>query len=169
MKLNDRRSRREATTSAPVFLSVFAVVVVIAVTITYLAFSGSLLATGTTSRETISYSQGTGSSSSCSPTGGKGFYVRLVAEKTGEPIQNVTVGGSPGLTCNGIETTTAIIWQAPTNSSGVASLNSAGSSWYVLTIQYSGNAYHFRVEMHQNQTTYVTVRLPSGNITTSFV
>ena len=103
----------------------------------------------------------------CLPKGGK-IYVRVLADKTGEPIQNATVRGSSGWTCDGTETSIPIPFQSPVNSSGFASLSDNYTSWFDINVEHSGQTCHFRADMYPNETTYVTVWLPSCSKTTTY-
>jgi hypothetical protein len=131
------------------------------------ASSGSTMHPPTTA--TNSSQVTTTQTSSCSPVGGKALYVRLVKDNTSEPIPNTWINYTEGYTCvdegGTTEVTTAIISGFQTNSSGIASLHTIYSSWYDLIVHYSGHTYSLRADMRPNQTTYVTVKLPSGDRT----
>lgn len=161
--MDERRSGRLAAKRTRLLVGA-AIVAVLALSLTYLILPGRAPIPAASPQ----VSMATTSSNSCLPLGGKGLYVRLVGDNTGKPIQNATIKGTPGLTCVDGETTTAIIWEPPINSSGFASLGANYSNWYKLTIEYSGNTYQLRAEIHQNQTTYVTVSLPSGKTAITF-
>lgn len=160
--MDQRQSGRRATTRTRLLVSAI-VVAVLALSLTYLILPGRA-PTPTTSQV---------ATSSCDELGGRGFYVRLVADNTLKPIENIKINGTRGYNCwsdgTTTTTTTALVFPFQTNSSGIASLSGANySSWYDLTFEYSGNTYHIRAEIHPQQTTYVTISLPSGKTAITF-
>jgi hypothetical protein len=132
-------------------------------------FSTTLHPSSTTS-SSVSSSQSVTTSTQvngCFPKGGK-IYVRVLVDKTGGPIQNATVIGSPGWTCDGTEISIPILFQSPVNSTGFASLSDNYTSWFDIDAEHSGQTCHFRADMYPNMTTYVTVWLPSCSKTTTY-
>jgi len=98
---------------------------------------------------------------------GKGLYIHVVTD-SGQPLNNTQVEiyyASP--ICPGIQVSiTGQILR--TNASGWTNHSLNGAGTYKFTIQHSSQQYDFVLEK-TNQTTYSTVRLPSGILTTVYV
>lgn len=97
-----------------------------------------------------------------------GLKVRVVRDSSGEPIQGLTIAGSPASICNGIATITSIALQAVTNASGWASIPIEGYkiSHMYLKFEYLSKSYNFTIPIKTNTTTFRTIHLPSGSVTT---
>ena len=99
---------------------------------------------------------------------GKGLYIHTVTDN-GQPLNNTLVAiyfASP--ICPGV--TISITGQLlRTNASGWTSYTLNGAGRYSFTIQYSSKQYNFSVLEKANQTTYATVKLPSGNLSAAYV
>lgn len=98
---------------------------------------------------------------------GRGLYIRTVTD-SGKPLSDTPIGiyyASP--ICPGItmDVTAQLLW---TNASGWANYNLNGAGAYKFTVQYASQQYGFGAVEKANQTTYVTVWLPSGNSTTAY-
>ncbi len=114
------------------------------------------------------YTSQTGSNSTCSQEKSSGFSLRAVEDAGGGPVEGIEVKASPATSCNGVETVTAILLQASTNSSGSVHFGGFYGSYYKVTIVYSGQTHSYTASMKTNQTTLLTVRLPSGSSEISY-
>ncbi len=83
-------------------------------------------------------------------------------------MEGVEVKASPATLCNGVETATQILLQAATNSSGIVHFEGFYGSYYNVTIVYSGQTHSYTAPMKTNETTTLTVNLPSGSSAVSY-
>ncbi len=99
----------------------------------------------------------------CNSTQGTGLYVTVLSD-AGQPIQGVQVGGTMvgqmngGMCYYGIGPYT-------TNSTGSVLITPNIGSYYLLTVQYQGKNYTAKAPIEPMLTTYVTLKVPSGNVT----
>lgn len=93
---------------------------------------------------------------------GTGFYVTVLSD-SGQPVQGAQVTGTRvgvgGSTCQ------QDIGTYVTNSTGSVLITPNIGSYYELSITYQGNAYAVRAPIEPMTTTYVTLSIPSGNVT----
>jgi hypothetical protein len=92
---------------------------------------------------------------------GSGFYVTVLTD-AGQPIQGAQVTGTSSPCQQDIGTYV-------TNSTGSVLITPDIGSYYQLSITYQGNAYAVRAPIEPMTTTYVTLSIPSGNVTISEV
>jgi len=104
----------------------------------------------------------------CHQESSDGFYLQAVQESGAGPMKGVEVKASPVTLCNGVETTTAVLLQAATNSSGLVHFPGFYGSYYKVTVTYSGQAYDYTAPMKTSKTTFVTIHLPSGSFETNY-
>jgi hypothetical protein len=104
----------------------------------------------------------------CHQESSDGFYLQAVQESGAGPMKGVEVKASPVTVCNGVETTTAVLLQATTNSSGLVHFPGFYGSYYKVTLTYSGQTYNYTAPMKTNKTTFVTIHLPSGSFETNY-
>ena len=107
-------------------------------------------------------------STTCQQEKSNGFYLRAVHDESGTPLEGVEVKASPTTLCNGVETIIAILLQAATNSSGLVQFGGFFGSYYKVTVTYSGQTYDYTAPMKTNETTFVTIHLPSGSYETNY-
>jgi|SRR5579862_2887882 len=107
----------------------------------------------------------TSTSITCSISGsGTGSYVTVESD-SGQPIQDVQVSGivvtqiSNGGTCP--QQNIGIFL---TNSTGSVLITSDTGSYYLLTMLYQGVNYTATAPIRPMQSTYVTLKVPSGNV-----
>jgi hypothetical protein len=99
---------------------------------------------------------------------GKGLYIH-VETGNGQPIDGAFVPiyfASPICPNVSVSVTEQIL---TTNATGWTNYTLDGAGRYNFDIQYSSKQYSFSVLEMTNQTTYATVELPSGNLTTMYV
>ncbi len=94
---------------------------------------------------------------------GKGLYIHVITDN-GQPLNHTLITiyyASP--ICPGITilVTAQLLW---TNATGWANYDLNGAGTYRFTVQYPSQQYSFSVLENVNQTTYATVKLPSGNL-----
>ena len=104
----------------------------------------------------------------CHQENSTGFYLRAVQDGSGAPMEGVEVKASPSTMCNGGETVTAILLQAATNSSGLVHFGGFYGTHYKVTVTHTGQTYTYTAPMKTNETTFLTIHLPSGNFETNF-
>jgi len=97
-----------------------------------------------------------------------GFALRAVQDNSAGQMNGVEVKASPTTLCNGVETVTAILLQAATNSSGLVQFGGFYGSYYKVTVTYSGQTYSYTAPMKTNETTFLTIHLPSGSFETNY-
>lgn len=108
------------------------------------------------------------SNSTCVITAeGTGFYVTVLSD-TGQPIQGAQVSGVRVTETNG-GACTQTISTFLTNSTGSVLITPNIGSHYLLTIQYQGRTFSAKAPIEPMQTTYVILRVPSGNVSISEV
>ena len=123
---------------------------------------------GVFSNSTETSSLATSTSSATSATcvisaEGTGFYVTVLSD-SGQPVQGVQVSGIRVTETNeGICTQTVGAYL--TNSTGSVLITPNIGSYYNLTVRYGGRTYAAQAPIEPMQTTYVTLRVPSGNVT----
>jgi hypothetical protein len=99
--------------------------------------------------------------------GGSGFYVTVLSD-AGQPIQGAQVSGTR-VTDLGTATCQQDIGTYVTNSTGSVLITPNIGSYYLLSIVYQGNTYAAKAPIAPMTTTYVTLKVPSGNVTISEV
>jgi hypothetical protein len=104
----------------------------------------------------------------CHQEKSNGFYLLAVQDSNAGLMTGVEVKASPVTLCNGVETTTAVLLQAATNSSGLVHFDGFWGSYYKVTVIYSGQTYNYTAPMKTNKTTFVTIHLPSGSFETNY-
>lgn len=95
-----------------------------------------------------------------SSNGGQTWRARL--------LEGVEVKASPATLCNGVETITQILLQATTNSSGLVHFDGFYGGYYKVTVTYSNQTYNVTAPMKTNETTFLTIHLPSGSFDTNY-
>ena len=96
---------------------------------------------------------------------GSGTYVKVESD-TGLPIQGVQVSGVIATDLNG-ETCRQNIGIFLTNSTGTALITQTMGSYYLLSILYQNRNYTATAPILPMQSTYVTLKVPSGNVSIS--
>jgi hypothetical protein len=94
---------------------------------------------------------------------GTGFYVTVLSD-TGQPIRGAQVSGERVTGTNG-GTCSQTLSILLTNSTGSVLITPNIGSYYQLTIQYQGKAFSTQAPIDPMQSTYVTLKIPSGNFT----
>ncbi len=92
---------------------------------------------------------------------GTGFYVTALSDAA-QPIQGAQVAGIRVTEVNG-NTCNRTLGTLLTNSTGSVLITPSIGSYYHLTIQYQGRTFSTQVPIEPMQTTYVTLKVPSGN------
>ena len=141
---------------------------VIGTAVLLVAASIYVYATGVTTQPASVLTSQTVNSSTCTQEKSGGFYLRAVQDASGGIIGGVEVKASPVTLCNGVETVTAILLQAGTNSSGMVHFEGFYGNYFKVTVTYSGQTYNFTAPMKTNETTSLTVHLPSGSLEVSY-
>jgi hypothetical protein len=104
----------------------------------------------------------TTASTECTISGeGTGFYLTVLSD-SGQPIQGARVTGTSSPCLQDIGTYV-------TNSTGSVLITPNIASYYQLSITYQGQSYTVKAPIEPMTTTYVTLRVPSGNVTISEV
>lgn len=98
---------------------------------------------------------------------GSALYIRITLDGAGTPVTNATVDATPVETCNGVNTTIAIIWHPPVNASGIATLNASGETFYSVTVNYGSQSYPFTAYIQSFPATCASLSVPSGSLTVS--
>jgi hypothetical protein len=103
----------------------------------------------------------------CNQAEGTGLYVTVLSD-TGQPIQGANVSGSMtgvvrGSRCN-LSTS-----GRDTNSTGSVLIAPDIGSYESLFVQYQGNIYTANAPIVSMTSTYITIMVPSGNVTVSEV
>ena len=83
-------------------------------------------------------------------------------------MNGVDVKASPATLCSGVETVTALLLQATTNSSGLVHFDGFYGGYYKVTVTHSGQSYSYTAPMKTNETTFLTIHLPSGDFETNY-
>ena len=105
---------------------------------------------------------------SCRQEKSNGLYLRALQDGSGMPLNGVEVRASPATLCNGVETVIAILLRATTNSSGPLHFGGFYGGYYKVTVLYSGRSYNYTAPIKANQTTLLTLHLPSGSSEINF-
>jgi hypothetical protein len=104
----------------------------------------------------------TSTSTECSISGeGTGFYVTVLSD-SGQAVQGAQVTGTSSPCQQDIGTYV-------TNSTGSVLITPSIGSYFQLSIAYQGSNYTVKAPIAPMETTYVTLRVPSGNVTISEV
>jgi len=74
---------------------------------------------------------------------GSTLYIRITHDGARTPVTNVTIDATPVETCNGVNTTIAILMQPPVNSSGIATLDASFDIFLSVTVHYGSQSYPF--------------------------
>jgi hypothetical protein len=99
---------------------------------------------------------------------GTGFYVTVVTD-TGSPVAGAQVSGSRITEYGSGGTCEQSIGSKYTNSSGTVLITDNMGSYNALTVQYQGKNYAISAPIVPMETTYVTLKVPSGNYSISEV
>jgi len=100
--------------------------------------------------------------STCHQEKSNGFYLQAIQDGSGARTKGVEVKASPATLCNGVETVTEILLQSATNSSGLVHFGGFYGSYYKVTVTYFSQTYNYTALIKTNETTFLTVHLPSG-------
>jgi hypothetical protein len=95
---------------------------------------------------------------------GTGFYVTVLTD-SGAPVVGAQVSGSRFTDGTCVQN----IGTQYTNSSGTVSITDNVGSYYMLAVGYQGRNYPLRAPIFPMETTYVILKIPSGNYSTSEV
>ena len=98
---------------------------------------------------------------------GSGFYLTVLSD-SGQPIQGARVTGTR-VTEVDSGTCQQAIGTYSTNSTGSVLITPNIGSYYVLSVMYEGANYTVNAPIRPMTTTYVTLNVPSGNVTISEV
>jgi len=98
---------------------------------------------------------------------GTGTFVTVLSDG-GQPIQGAQVSGERVTEVNGA-TCEETIGTFLTNSTGSVLITPNIGSYYQLTIQYQGKTFSAQAPIQPMSGTYVTLKIPSGNVTVSEV
>lgn len=99
---------------------------------------------------------------------GTGLYVTVETD-SGLPVVGAPVSGSTVLEFAGGETCEQSVGSQYTNSTGTALIADNMGSYYVLSVQYQGKNYTVNAPISPMETTYVTLKVPSGSYSVSEV
>jgi hypothetical protein len=99
---------------------------------------------------------------------GTGFYVTVVTD-SGLPVAGAQVSGSRVTEYGSGGTCEQSIGSQYTNSSGTVLITNDMGSYNALTVQYQGKNYAISAPIVPMETTYVTLKVPSGNYSISEV
>ena len=132
-------------------------------TTTTLTRTGITTETSTSAGDTSSTMSTTTSITCIVSAEGSGFYVTVLSD-TGQPIQGVQVSGSRVTQTNG-GTCQQNIGTYLTNSTGSVLITPNIGSYYLLSMLYQGKNYTAKAPIEPMTTTYVTLKVPSGNVT----
>ena len=146
----------------PVALGVVAVVVV--------ATTGVLFFTDQSRTNFTSVSTNSSLSTACEvPVEGSGVFLHVVSDSTQQSLSGITVHVNPTATsCYGIVKPSPADYT--TNATGWISINVSNTqaNWYFETsLVYAGRTYSFNLPQGPLDITNATLRLPSGNLSTS--
>ena len=109
----------------------------------------------------------TSSTAVCSiSAAGTGSYV-IVESDGGQPLQGIQVSGTIVTQFANGETCQQDIGIFQTNSTGTALITQTSGNYYLLSILYQGKDYTATMSISPLESTYVTLRVPSGNVTVS--
>ena len=96
---------------------------------------------------------------------GSGFYVTVISD-SGHPVQGAKVS-STRMTVVNFASCKQKIGTLETNSTGSVLITPNIGSYYDLTISYQGKNYNTQAPIDPMQSTYVVLRVPSGNFNVS--
>jgi hypothetical protein len=117
---------------------------------------------------TVNPSGTTSTSTECTISAeGTGFYVAVLSD-SGQAVQGAQVTGTR-VTEVGSSACQQDIGTYVTNSTGSVLITPNIGSYYQLSIAYQGSDYTVKAPIVPMETTYVTMRVPSGNVTISEV
>jgi len=91
------------------------------------------------------------------------LYVKIAHDVTKTPVTNATVDATPVETCNGIDTTIAILMEPAVNSTGVATIDAGYYTSFSITVHYGTQVYPFAADV-QSLITCATISIPSGSL-----
>jgi len=94
---------------------------------------------------------------------GTGFYVTVLSD-TGQPVSGAQVSGARVTGTNG-GTCSQTLSTLLTNSTGSVLITPNIGNYYQLTIQYQGRTFSTQAPIVPMQSTYVTLKIPSGSFT----
>jgi hypothetical protein len=97
---------------------------------------------------------------------GTGFYVTVVTD-SGLPVAGAQVSGSRVTEYGSGATCEQSIGSQYTNASGTVLITDNMGSYNALTVQYQGKNYAISAPILPMETTYVTLKVPSGNYSIS--
>ena len=92
---------------------------------------------------------------------GSTLYIKTTLNDGKTPATNITIDATPVETCNGVDTTIALIYHPAVNASGVATLDASDITYYSVTVHYGGQSYPFTAYV-QNPLTCASLSVPSG-------
>jgi hypothetical protein len=96
--------------------------------------------------------------------GGSVLYVKIIHDETRTPVTNATVDAVPVETCNGANTTIAILTQFTGNATGVVTLDASFDTFYNITVHYGIQSYSFTADVQHSLFTCSVLSVPSGNL-----
>lgn len=131
-------------------------------------FTPGVFTNSTGASSSTNFTALTTTSMTCSITAeGSGFYLTVLSD-SGQSIQGAQVSGIR-ITETNEGTCTQAIGGFLTNSTGSVLITPNIGSYYLLTVQFQGKSFGAQAPIEPMQTTYVTLRIPSGNISLSEV
>ena len=95
---------------------------------------------------------------------GSALYIRITLDGGRTPVANATIDATPVETCNGVNTTIAIIWHPAINASGLATLDASDLTYYSITVHYGSQSYPFTANVQNSLTTCASLSVPSGSL-----
>ncbi len=129
----------------------------------------TIVSQNVTQTETVNASSATTTSTSvvCSiSAAGTGSYVTVESD-AGQPLQGIQVSGTIVTQISNEGNCQQNIGIFQTNSTGTALITQTSGSYYMLSILYQGRDYTATASIDPFQSTYVTLRVPSGNVSVS--
>jgi hypothetical protein len=106
----------------------------------------------------------TSSSIACTVSAaGTGLYVTLESD-SGQPLSGVQVSGTAVIDFSNGESCQEYSSSLATNTTGSVVFGADTGSYYLLSILYQGENYTATAPVYIMQSTYLTLRVPSGNI-----
>jgi hypothetical protein len=148
------------TTTAALFVVIVAIVGVVGI-VTFKSQSNIF------SSSSPLTTQSTQASTSCSVSAeGTGLYVTVTSD-AGQRIPGAQVSGMRVTVINGETCEQEKVGTFLTNSSGTVLITPNIGSYYLLTIQYQGKSFNTQAPIEPMQSTYVNLKVPSGNVTIS--
>jgi hypothetical protein len=98
---------------------------------------------------------------------GSVLYVRITLDGDRTPVTNATVEAVPVETCNGVNTTIAILMQPPVNATGAATLDGSYDTFLSVTVHYGNQSYPFDAYVNRSLMTCANLSVPSGSLSIS--